>query len=56
MSRIDKLIAADTSAREARARRLAARALLQLAERGVEARVIGSLARGDFLLHSDVDC
>jgi predicted nucleotidyltransferase len=26
-----------------------------LAKRGVEARVIGSLARGDFLLHSDID-
>ena len=55
MSRIEKLLAADTRAREARARVLAARALRRLAERGVEARVIGSLARGDFLLHSDVD-
>jgi predicted nucleotidyltransferase len=55
MSRVEKLLAADTRAREARARVLAARALRRLAERGVEARVIGSLAQGDFLLHSDVD-
>jgi predicted nucleotidyltransferase len=55
MSRIEKLLATDTRARVARVRVLAARALRRLAERGVEARLIGSLARGDFLLHSDVD-
>ena len=55
MSRIERLLASDARTREARARELAGRAICRLAERGVEARVIGSLARGDFLPHSDVD-
>jgi predicted nucleotidyltransferase len=42
----------------ARARAAWARAatvLARLAELGVEAKVVGSLARGDFAAHSDVD-
>jgi predicted nucleotidyltransferase len=55
MSRLDDLLAADTKERAAKARRVARRALAALAARGVEARLVGSLARGDFMLHSDVD-
>ena len=55
LSRIEQLIANDTRDREATARMRAADALDLLAEQGVAARVIGSLARGDFRLHSDVD-
>ncbi len=44
---------ADARARAAWAR--AAAVLARLADLGVEARVVGSLARGDFAAHSDVD-
>jgi predicted nucleotidyltransferase len=55
MSRLDDLLAADAKERAVKARRAAVRALAALAARGVDARLIGSLARGDFMLHSDVD-
>jgi len=40
---------------DAEARGAADRALGELRAKGVEARLVGSLARGDFLLHSDID-
>jgi predicted nucleotidyltransferase len=54
-SRLDALLRTDAEARARRARAAAADALRLLAEHGVDARLVGSLARGDFRLHSDVD-
>jgi predicted nucleotidyltransferase len=55
MSRLDDPLASHVKARAEKARRLSARALHALTKLGVEARLVGSLARGDFMLHSDVD-
>lgn len=55
MTRIEALLAADARALAGEARTAARRAVAALRERGVEAKVVGSLARGDFLRHSDID-
>lgn len=52
---LDALMARQTEARRTRAVAAARAVLAWLAEDGVEARVIGSLARGTFKRHSDVD-
>lgn len=55
MPTLDDILAARTKARTEQARKSAVRALQALERLGVEARLIGSLARGDHRLHSDVD-
>jgi len=55
MPTLDEILATHTNARTARARKAAAKALRALGRLGVDARLIGSLARGDHRLHSDVD-
>ena len=55
MTSLEELLAADARERAARARVAAARALARLQEHGVAAKLVGSLARGDFMLHSDID-
>ena len=55
MPTLDDILAARTKARTEQARKSAVRALQALERVGVEARLIGSLARGDHRLHSDVD-
>jgi predicted nucleotidyltransferase len=54
-TRLDTLLADRAAARERTARQPAAGALAQLTGAGVEAGLVGSLARGRFLGHSDVD-
>jgi predicted nucleotidyltransferase len=49
------LTARRTAERARLARERAALVVARLAALGVEARIVGSLARGDFRLHSDVD-
>jgi predicted nucleotidyltransferase len=55
MPTLDEILAARTRARTAKARSAALRALRALGRLRVEARLIGSLARGDHRLHSDID-
>lgn len=55
MSRIEALMAERTAARAATASTRALAALSALKGAGVSGWVIGSLARGEFRLHSDVD-
>lgn len=55
MPTLDELLTRHTQERAAKARTAAARALRALGRLGVEARLIGSLARGDHRLHSDID-
>jgi predicted nucleotidyltransferase len=55
MPTLDEILEARTKARTERARSGALRALQALERLGVEARLIGSLARGEHRLHSDVD-
>jgi predicted nucleotidyltransferase len=52
---LDELLTQDARAMAAEARVAAHRALDELRAKGVEAKLVGSLARGDFLLHSDID-
>jgi predicted nucleotidyltransferase len=54
-SRMEQLIAKRTAERRVRALRCALAAIPALNEQGVEAYVIGSLATGRFMSHSDVD-
>jgi predicted nucleotidyltransferase len=54
-SRIERLMAKRTAERRVRALRCALAAIPALNEQGVEAYVIGSLATGRFMSHSDVD-
>lgn len=54
-SRIERLVAKRTAERRVRALRCALAAIPALNEQGVEAYVIGSLATGRFMSHSDVD-
>jgi predicted nucleotidyltransferase len=54
-SRLELLLAKDAQDRTARARQFAEVAVQRLEELGVEARIVGSLARGDFRGHSDID-
>lgn len=54
-SQIEALIRRRTEARKMRALRHALVASQNLAEHGVRAEVIGSLASGEFMSHSDVD-
>lgn len=55
VSRIEALFARRTRERSALARRLALAGLEALTRRGVRAGVVGSLARGTMLQHSDID-
>jgi predicted nucleotidyltransferase len=58
VSPIDRILAArapDIAAREAKARARADMALAALEKAGISAWIVGSLARGNFGLHSDVD-
>ena len=55
MTPLDELLARDARAMAAEARVAARRALVELRDRGVSAKLVGSLARGDFMLHSDID-
>jgi predicted nucleotidyltransferase len=52
---LDELLARDAQAMVAEARGAVRRVLHELRERGVEAKLVGSLARGDFLSRSDID-
>jgi predicted nucleotidyltransferase len=52
---IEALLADAAREKAVAARSAARRAIERLRERGVAARLVGSLARGDFLPHSDVD-
>lgn len=54
-SRLARVFARAARERRARALALAQRTLRRLAARGVRARVVGSLAKGDFRADSDVD-
>ncbi len=55
MSRFNIIIAERTQRRRIAAEAAAARALAALRPKGIDIRVFGSLARGDFRVHSDVD-
>jgi predicted nucleotidyltransferase len=55
MPTLDEILAKHTRARTAKARAAAVRALGALGAVGVDARLIGSLARDDHQLHSDID-
>ena len=52
---IQEIIRQRDAARQAEALPLAAAALRALREAGIEAWLVGSLARGDFRQHSDID-
>jgi predicted nucleotidyltransferase len=52
---LEALLASDAREEAAAARSAARRAIERLRERGVAARLVGSLARGDPLPHSDID-
>ena len=52
---LDRLMARQTAERARTAAARARRVLDQLRQRGVEAKLVGSLARGSFMAHSDVD-
>ena len=54
-TRIESLRAEQLRARQAAASQAAARALARLGDRGIEAALIGSLKKGGFGLHSDID-
>jgi len=54
-TRLDTLLAERAAVRERTARHAALGALARLAAAGVEAGIVGSLARGQFLGHSDID-
>ena len=54
-SPLDTLIARRTAERRRIAETAASQAVTELRARGVEIRVFGSLARADFMAHSDVD-
>jgi predicted nucleotidyltransferase len=54
-TRLDTLLAERAAVRERTARQAARGALDRLAAAGVGAGIVGSLARGRFLGHSDVD-
>ena len=58
VSPIERILAArapEIAAREAKARALADKALAELKKAGISAWIVGSLARGNFGLYSDVD-
>ena len=55
MPTLEEILAARTRARTEKARSRALRALQALERLGVDARLVGSLARGEHRLHSDVD-
>ena len=55
MLQIAAIISARTQQRHAEAVRLAGAALGALAANGIHAWLVGSLARGDFRKHSDID-
>lgn len=55
MTRLETIIAERTERRRKLAEGAAARALGGLRAKGIDIRVFGSLARGDFRVHSDVD-
>jgi predicted nucleotidyltransferase len=52
---LERLIARQTAQRAATASVRARCVIDRLRQRGVEARLVGWLARGDFMAHSDVD-
>ncbi len=54
-SRLDVIIESRTAERAVKAKRLAAELIRALREMGLDASVIGSLAKGEFRLHSDID-
>lgn len=54
-SRIEALRAEQLRTRQAAASQAASRALARLSDRGIEAFIIGSLKKGGFGLHSDID-
>lgn len=54
-SRMERLVAKRTAERRARALRCALAAIPALKNQGIQAYVIGSLATGRFMSHSDVD-
>ena len=55
ISRLERLAAQRAAERRARAVELARAACLALERRGVEVRIVGSLATGRFGTHSDID-
>ena len=55
MNRMDALTAKRRAAREVQASAAAEQIVKVAADRGIAVEVIGSLARGDFRAHSDVD-
>ena len=54
-TRLERLFAARSADRKARAAALAGKAMSRLASQGVSARLVGSMARGGFRPDSDVD-
>ena len=54
-SPLDALIARRTAERRLLAELAASQAVTELRARGIDIRIFGSLARGDFMAHSDVD-
>jgi hypothetical protein len=54
-SRLDLIIESRTAERLAKAKDLAAELIRALREMGLDASLIGSLANGEFRLHSDID-
>jgi predicted nucleotidyltransferase len=52
---IEELLASDAREMAADATSATRQVLHELRERGVEAKLVGSLARGDFLSRSDID-
>lgn len=55
MTRYDRMVAERTQRRREAAEAAVARALGALRPRGIDIRIFGSLARGEFRVHSDVD-
>lgn len=55
MNKLEAIVAERTAARRHVAETAAAHVLETLRAQGIDIRVFGSLARGDFMAHSDVD-